>query len=148
MTRNVKWSAEQQREWEAQEQAHQLELAAAASADEARIKLYRAVVRSARERPRLDPPADFASAVARRLREQEVDEAIERWLLGIGALIALVCALIYAAPTLLDARSPAQGALHSLSDLGLWFSSPWLWATALALAGAAVLDRFQERRGR
>ena len=146
MTHRVNWTAEQLAEWEAQEQARQAERATADASEDARGHLYRVIDRGARQRKRLELPADFATAVVSRVREQEVDEAIERWLLRIAGLIALVCALVYAAPDLLHSPSLAHGTWQSLSSLETWLGSPWLWATVLALAAASGLDRAVYRR--
>lgn len=144
MNQTPEWTAAQRREWLAQEAASKAE---APSSDQ-EVRIYQAVLRAARQAPRTAPPADFAAAAARQAQKRDLDDALERWMLRIGALLALVGVLFYSGPAVLGGLHLSAEALQTLSGAGQsWLSSPWLATVALALAAAAVLDRVKEVRG-
>ena len=144
MNQTPEWTAAQRREWLAQEAASKAE----ASAANPEIRIYQAVLSAARQAPRTAPPADFAAATARQAQQLDADEALERWVLRIGALLALVGVLLYSGPAVVGGLHLSAEALQTLSGAGQsWLSSPWLATLALALAAAAVLDRVKVVRG-
>lgn len=121
-------------EWQAQQQA----LGPAQPGEHPLADRYRAVYQAVvhAELPALPP--GLPDAVAAALRAQEVDEHIERWLLRTAGLLALVGAAVYAGPWLSDH-------VTLLAPLRTWLQSGWVWATLLAGAGAALVDRMAAR---
>lgn len=131
-------------EWLAQEQALAHNRRAAPASGDARVDAYRAAFHAVATAPRSEPPPDFVERTVRGVREAEVDEHIERWMVRIAGLIALAAVLVFAGPPLWESlqSSPAWALLPGAGLLG----SPLLWATAAAAATAGLLDSWQKAR--
>lgn len=130
-------------EWQAQERALE-RLRQGGQGGDGRVDAYDVLFQAIAAAPRSEPPADFAEMALRAVREAEVDEYIERWLLRIAGLVALVGVAVFAGPMLwsslgsgiVDGFAPAAGVL----------SSPMLWASAAAGATAAACDGWYRLR--
>lgn len=130
-------------EWQAQERALE-RLRQGAQDGEGRVNAYDVLFQAIAAAPRSEPPADFAGMALRAVREAEVDEYIERWLLRIAGLVALVGVAVFAGPLLWS--SLGTGLADSLASTSGLLSSPMLWASAAAGVTAAACDGWYRRR--
>lgn len=131
-------------EWHAQELALEQSRRAAPASGDVRIDAYRAVFHALATAPRSQPAADFAERTLRAVREAEVDEHIERWMIRIAGLAGLVAVLLVAGPMLLD--SVRVSALMAMLPAAGLLGSPLLWATVAAAVTAGVLDAWFKAR--
>ncbi len=99
---------------------------------------YRLLFHALTQMPRSEPPDDFAAAVARAVRDAQVDEHIERWVTRVAGAVATVCLAVFAGPILVDSLRTSD-ALTLLPGVGL-LGSPLLWAAAAGTACAVLLD--------
>lgn len=131
-------------DWQAQERALDQLRRGAPLSGVGRVDAYRAVFQAVAQAPRSGPPADFAAVTARAVREAQIDEYIERWMIRITGLIAVIAVLIYAGPMLLDSvrTSTALALLPSSALLG----SPWVWAAGAGTLTAAAFDLWARQR--
>jgi hypothetical protein len=105
---------------------------------------YRRVFQALAQLPQSEPPADFAAATARAIREMQIDEHIERWMIRIAGLLGVVAVLVVAGPLLVESfRSSAAMALLPPADL---LGSPLLWAAAAGAVTASAFDVWQRAR--
>ena len=131
-------------DWQAQERALDQLRRGTQLSGVRRVDAYRAVFQAVAQAPRSGPPADFAAVTARAVREAQIDEYIERWMIRITGLIAVIAVLIYAGPMLLDSvrTSTALALLPSSALLG----SPWVWAAGAGTLTAAAFDLWAKAR--
>lgn len=131
----------QHREWQAQEQARLAQRAQLPAGSDPLVDSYRAVLNAIQQAPLPPVPQDFAASVARRLRAQEVDDYIDRWMLrGVG-LLAAIGILWYCGPSLMaQLHLSADWVASQVTPVPL-LRSPLVWATALAAAAAGLCDR-------
>jgi|CXWL01.1.fsa_nt_gi hypothetical protein len=134
------WTAQQRAEWELQERARRLERDGAGGRDEPAVDRYRAVMRAAQQARVAGPPPDFATQVAARLRDQELDERIERWLLRIAGVIALVCALYFAGAELRAIAQSTADALAAVAPGAQWLRNPMWLMVLTAAVSAGIFD--------
>jgi hypothetical protein len=130
-------------EWQAQERALAEARRVAPASGDARVDAYRAVFQALSRAARSEPPVDFTERTLRAVREAEIDEHIERWMVRVAGLIGVVALVVFAGPMLLDALD-ASAAL-ALPTTGM-FASPLLWVAAAGAAAAGLMDSWQQAR--
>jgi anti-sigma factor RsiW len=117
-----------EREWVLQERAVRAERLGLDVRDAAKLQRYRAVARALRQPLDEDLPPDFASEVARNVRQQATDtmrlELYLSWTL-LGVLAVLLLGLVVRYSSLLQA----------------WLSNPWLMALIACVALPALLGK-------
>lgn len=127
-------------EWQAQERALDASRRGARASGDANMDAYRSVFHAVSQAPRCEPPVDFVERTLRAVREAEVDEHIERWMIRIAGLVAVIAASVFAGPMLLDALH--FSAVQTMPAAGM-FVSPLLWAAIAGVAAAALVDFWQ-----
>lgn len=144
MSNDMKSNPNPESEWQLQERALEQTRRGAPASGDARVDAYRAVFQAVAQASRSEPPADFAERTLRAVREAQVDEHIERWMVRIAGLIGMATLVVFAGPTLLDSlqSSTAWGMLPGAGLLG----SPLLWAAAAGAATAGLMDSWQKAR--
>lgn len=143
MNDKTELTARQVSEWQAQERA--LEgLRQGMPTGGGRVDGYQVLFRAIASAPRSEPPADFVQMALRSVREAEVDEYIERWLLRLAGMVALVGVAVFAGPALWS--SLGAGMADSLGPAAAVLSSPLLWAAVVAGATAAGCDGWYRLR--
>jgi hypothetical protein len=130
-------------EWRAQERALEAARRGARASGDPQVDAYAAVFHAVSLAPRSEPPVDFAERTLRAIREAEVDDHIDRWMIRIFGLVALVALAVFAGPMLLDTLS--FSALQVMPAAGT-FASPLLWAAIAGAAAAGLLDSWQTAR--
>jgi hypothetical protein len=144
MSQQIQSHPSEHSEWQAQERAIEQSRSAVPASGDARVDAYRAVYHALALAPRSEPPVDFAERTLRAVREAEVDEHIERWMIRIAGMIGFVAVLLVAGPMLLDSLrvSAAMAMLPAASLLG----SPLLWAAVAGAVTAGGFDFWQKSR--
>ena len=143
MSTEAELNARQAAEWQAQERALEC-LRQGAQNGGGRVDAYQMLFRAIADAPRSEPPTDFAQLALRTVREAEVDEHIERWLLRLAGLMALVGVALFAGPAVWSSLS--VGMADSLGPAAGVLSSPLLWAAVAAGFTAAGCDGWAQRR--
>lgn len=143
MNDETELTARQMSEWQAQERA--LEgLRQGMPTGGGRVDGYQVLFRTIASAPRSEPPADFVQMALRSVREAEVDEYIERWLLRLAGLVALVGVAVFAGPAVWSSLS--AGMADSLGPAAGVLSSPLLWTAVAAGVTALGCDGWAQRR--
>ncbi len=144
MNQKIESNPSKDAEWLAQEQALAHHRRAAPASGDARVDAYRAVFHGVATAPRSEPPIDFGELTLLAVREAEVDEHIERWMIRIAGLLGLAAVLVFAGPLLLDSLR-ASATLSLLPGIDL-LGSPLLWAAVAGAAAAAAADAWYQAR--
>jgi anti-sigma factor RsiW len=117
-----------EREWAVQERAVRAERLRLDARDDVALHRYRAIARALRQPLDKDLPPDFASEVARNVRQQAIDtmrlELYLSWAL-LGVLAVLLLGLVVRYSGLLQA----------------WLSNPWLVALTVCFTLPALLGK-------
>jgi hypothetical protein len=145
MTRESQSSSTMASEWQAQERALAEARRGSPASGDAHVDAYRAVFHALSRAPRSEPPGDFAERTLRAVREAEIDERIERWMVHVAGLIGVVALILFAGPTLLNALG-ASAAL-TVSTTGM-LASPLIWAAAAGAVAAGLMDSWETARHR
>jgi hypothetical protein len=143
MSNELQSSPHQASEWRVQERALEASRRGALASGDPQVDAYRTVFHAVSLVPRSDPPVDFAECTLRAMREAEVDDHIERWMIRIVGLVALLALTVFAGPMLVDTLS--FSAVQAMPAAGT-FASPLLWAAIAGVAAAAVLDSWKSAR--
>ena len=138
MTTEPNWNSAQIAEWEAQEGAVERLRQGVRIGEDGRVDAYQSLFQAIAAAPRSEPPADFAELALRAVREAQVDEYIERWLMRLAGLVALVGVAVFAGPALWSSLN--VGMATTLGPAAGALSSPLLWAVVAAGATAAGCD--------
>ena len=145
MSTKTEMNARQAVEWQAQERAFErLRQGQAARDGDGRADTYQVLFQAIAGAPRSEPPADFVQLALRSVREAEVDEYIERWLLRLAGLMALVGVAVFAGPAVWSSLS--TGMAGSLGPAAGVLSSPLLWTAVAAGVTALGCDGWAQRR--
>lgn len=131
-------------EWEAQERALGRVRQGAPKSGDGRADAYQLLFQTIASAPRSEPPADFAQLALRAVREAEVDEFVERWLLRLAGLLALLGVAAFAGPVVWSSLS--VGMADSLGPAAGVLSSPLLWTAVAAGITASGCDGWARRR--
>jgi hypothetical protein len=143
MSNEMQSNVQKVSEWRAQERALEEARRGAQASGDPQVDSYRAVFHAVALAQRSEPPIDFAERTLRAVREAEIDEYIERWMIRIAGLVALVAITVFAGPMLLDTLS--FSAVQVIPAAGT-MASPLLWAAIAGVAAAGVLDAWQTTR--
>ena len=143
MNDETELTARQMSEWQAQERA--LEgLRQGMPTGGGRVDGYQVLFRTIASAPRSEPPADFVQMALRSVREAEVDEYVERWLMRLAGLLALLGVAVFAGPVVWS--SLGVGMADSLGPATGVLSSPLLWTAVAAGITASGCDGWAQRR--
>lgn len=145
MSTETELTGRQMSEWQAQERAHErLRQGQAARDGDRRADAYQVLFQAIASAPCSEPPTDLAQMVLRSVREAEVDEHIERWLLRLAGLVALLGVAVFAGPVVWSSLS--VGMADSLGPAASFLSSPLLWTAVAAGVTALGCDGWAQRR--
>ncbi len=145
MSTETELAARQVSEWQAQERAFErMRQGKAARDGDRRADVYQVMLQAIVSAPRSEPPTDFAQMVLRAVREAEVDEYVERWLMRLAGLLALLGVAVFAGPVVWS--SLGVGMADSLGPATGVLSSPLLWTAVAAGITASGCDGWAQRR--
>jgi hypothetical protein len=146
MNQDIQSSTERAGEWQAQERALGQMRRGALSSGDPQVDAYRVVFHALSLAPRSEPPADFAERTLRAVRETEVDEHIERWMIRIAGLFGAFALVMFAAPMLLDSLALLGSTAALAKPAAGMLASPLLWAAVAGMAAAGLMDTWQTAR--